>query len=155
MSDVRLKFTGYAYDIDFQGDDLESDDGFETAVIISLFSDRRVTQTELYEGIDTKRGWFGDLTSPFEGDLIGSKLWLLDRGKMDANARNLVEEYAREALQWFVDDGVAESLDVTATIVNREYIMLTVSINKPKNTQPLTYRFQLLWDAQGLKVQGI
>lgn len=155
MSDVRLKFYNDIYDIDFLGDDLESDDGFETAVIISLFSNARVTETELYDGMNDRQGWWGDLFTGFPGDRIGSKLWLLDRGKATQQTRNSAEEYAREALQWFVDDGIASSIEVTASLLNREMIVISVNIFKPRASQPLTYRFQLMWDAQGLSVTRV
>jgi phage gp46-like protein len=43
---------------------------------------------------------------------LGSNLWLLGRDKATQNAMNLAEQYIREALQWMLDDGVVQDIQV-------------------------------------------
>ncbi len=151
MSDVALRQDKLRYDISVELGDLLSDEGFETAVIISLFTDRRVLDEELDTSDAERRGWWGDSDeiSDYPGDLIGSKLWLLDRAKRSEETRNRAEAYAKEALQWFLDDGIAESISVKATLVNAtERIDLEICIQRPKTKNIYYYRYQLVWDGQ-------
>ena len=91
----------------------------ETAVIISLFTDRRAaTDDVLPDAGQTlspvpadRRGWAGDA---FGGERIGSRLWLLDREKQTEEVRRRAEEYGYEALQWLIDDGHVLSVEISA-----------------------------------------
>jgi len=96
--------------------DLESDRGLETAVIISLFTDRRANEDDALPDSNNldRRGWWGDLTSNIENDQIGSRLWLLEREKTTPNVVIRAKQYAEEALQWLIDEGVAMKVEVEA-----------------------------------------
>ena len=69
MRQGDIRFThdsqrGYA-DIALSGGDLVRDGGFETAVLISLFTDRHADPTDT--GLDNpgdRRGWFGEQVMP-------------------------------------------------------------------------------------------
>lgn len=91
--------------------DLQSDEGFQTAILISLFSDRWSTPEEATKLKDYLGGWFGD---DLRGFRIGSKLWTLGREKSLQNVIPLLEQYTKEALAWFVEDGIANDIQVTA-----------------------------------------
>lgn len=153
MSDVKLIADGQDFNLSFKLGDFESDDGLETAILVSLFSDRRVRYDELIEGESDRKGWYGDVATDQTGDQIGSKLWLLDRGKASEETRKLSEEYASEALQWLLDDGVAETVDVTAVLVPRDRINLTIVITRPKERDKYFYRYQLIWENQYMNVR--
>lgn len=86
--------------------DLLADGGLESAVMLSLFTGRRV---------DGQRGWWGDTVAVVPGDEFGSRLWTLSR-EVDRPTvlRACAEEYASEALAWLVEDQVAERVDVIA-----------------------------------------
>lgn len=99
------------------GSDLES------AVLISLLTWRRVTPDEA-EPNSTRYGWWGDNLS---NRPIGSKLWLLQRQKLLPNLKSKAKQYAEEALQWMVDDGVCSNIIVTPTITN-EILSLNIQI---------------------------
>ena len=113
MTDLALAWNNRvgAGDICVVGADLLSDDGLETAILISLFTDARVREDELPPGHTWRRGWWGDDVED-EPDITGSKLWLLRREK--ATPHNLVRArgFIREALRWMIRDGVAVGLDV-------------------------------------------
>jgi phage gp46-like protein len=123
-------------DLLFQSNDLVSDHGLKTAALISLFTDRRARDDdELPDSTSTdKRGWWGDLVSPeVEGDEIGSRLWLLSREKTTPETLTRAEQYAKEALQWMIEDGVAASIKVKAERVssyNATRLDLSVVIRK-------------------------
>jgi len=99
---------------------LEGDDGLETAVILSLFTDRRAEADDvLPDGSDDRRGWWADAFPDVEGDRIGSRLWLLFREKDMRSVVNRAREYCIEALQWMLDEGVASKVEVLTGWVDR------------------------------------
>ena len=81
------------------------------ALIISLFSWRKAHDDDEVDG--SRYGYWGDSFPPVPGALIGSRLWLLKRSKLVTNETLLqAEEIIREATQWFIDDGIAQRIDV-------------------------------------------
>lgn len=104
-------------------DGLQRDDGLGTAILISLFTDRRVTADEA-EG--DRRGWIGDALSEIEGDRIGSRLWLLKREKATEDTRQRAIEYSAEALAW-MEDELISGLEIEAEWITREMLGIRVS----------------------------
>ena len=83
------------------------------AVIVSLFTWRRALPDDELPG-DERMGWWGD-SYPVEPQArIGSRLWLMSRGKLTNAVPGQARELVAEALQWLIDDGVAERVDVIA-----------------------------------------
>ena len=120
--DLKIKWDTalMAGDFSVKNGDLESDSSLETAVIISLFTDKRAADDDLLldDRNPERRGWWGDMVSPdVSGDEIGSKLWLLDREKTAPGFQEKVKNYIDDALQWLVEDGIATKVDV---IVERQ-----------------------------------
>ncbi len=151
MSDLALRWssTEFAADLAVEANDLVRDDGLETAVLLSLFTDRRADDGDPLPDAQTdRRGWWGDDVPPIEGDRIGSRLWLLSREKESQGTLSRVEEYSREALRWLIDDLVVERVDVRAEIPRRGMLGLSVTIYRPQ-ADPVTYRFNKAWAAQG------
>lgn len=147
MSDVRIAWKGTTGDLALAGFDLERDDGLQTAVLVSLFSDRRAEIDDVLPGAaDDRRGWWGDEFLDTPGDRIGSRLWLLGREKQLASVVERAREYAVEALQWLVEDGVAARVDVAAEIVRAGMLGLHVRILRPDRSR-VEYRFDHVWGA--------
>lgn len=124
---------------------LTEDDGLETAVILSLFTDRRAQDDDaLPDSSDDRRGWWADAFSDVPADRIGSRLWLLYREKQTLAVVHRARDYAQEALAWLVQDGVAQSVDVRAEIVRRGVLGLYIEIARPDKTVA-KYRFEDFW----------
>lgn len=83
--------------------DLLHDDGLETAVLMSLFSDRR------HEG---ERGFWAD---QLIGRKTGSLLWTLKREKTLPSVLQRAQDFTRQALQWMLDSNIATQVAATAT----------------------------------------
>ncbi|MCB2190357.1 MAG: phage GP46 family protein [Deltaproteobacteria bacterium] len=131
MSDIATIYDDVELggDMMVSGGALVEEVGLQTAVLISLFTDRRALDDDvLPAGTTGKRGWWGDLTLPTEGDQYGSRLWQLSREKQTAAVLRRAEEYASEALAWLVTDGVASQVTVTAEVVRRGVLGLGVEI---------------------------
>ncbi|ARB29973.1 phage GP46 family protein [Pseudomonas tolaasii] len=83
------------------------------AVLISLFTWRRAAPDDAVD--DGERfGWWGDSFPTVADDRIGSRLWLLRRVKLTRQTQLDAEFYAREALQWLIDDGHCSAIDVVS-----------------------------------------
>jgi phage gp46-like protein len=154
MNDIALQWSDsqHSADLAIELNDLVQDGGLETAVMLSLFLDRRSDDgDELPPGDTDRRGWWADAEPVVEGDRIGSRLWLLDREIATQSVVDRAVTYAREALQWLLDDKVASSLEVAAEIPRRGMIGLVVTIYRPRK-DPVKYRFDNAWKAQEAKI---
>lgn len=146
-----LDVGGPNIDIDIQGGDLVAENGLETAVLVSLYSDRYVPPEELPPGFaeaGDPRGWWADAIAETPNDRIGSRFWLLARGKINNDTANLMREFAQEALLWMQEAGIAERVDTTSEVVSGQTVQLFVSILRPSGAQ---IPFKFLWDGQALK----
>lgn len=145
MSDIALKIKDNCFDINLINGDLESDNGLETAVAISLFTDRRVNDEELPPLQLKKRGWWGDMFPEFDQDRIGSKLWILEREKRTNETLKKSEDYTREALSWMLEDSVADSVDVISEYDENKFLIINITIARPSIEDS---RFSVAWDEQ-------
>lgn len=135
------------FSYDESGADISTDIGLETAVIVSLFTDRRAEGEELPQGERMRRGWWGDSVAAIRNDRIGSRLWLLFREKSLTSVALRAKEYAEEALQWLVRDKIATAVNVTAEIQGGDRLCLGINIIRPDGKSTL-HRYNLNWHAQ-------
>lgn len=126
-------------DCGMEAGDLVAEDSLHTAVILSLFLDRRANDDDILPNdSDDRRGWWADTVAPMtdygigggsaSGDHIGSRLWLLSREKQLAGVLERARHYAEEALTWLVEDGVATAVQVTATNPRQGWLVLEVTV---------------------------
>jgi phage gp46-like protein len=100
----------------------------ETAVIVSLFTDRRAgSDDQLVPGDTDRRGWWGE---QLDGDVVGSRLWLLRRAKRLPETLKKAEDYIREALHWLIQDGLCASIDVSAEWLGAYRINATIVVHR-------------------------
>lgn len=79
--------------------------------VATLLTDARADVSEVPPG-QSRRGWWGDAY----GEPAGSLLWTLPLRQVTADTPGLAERYAREALQWLIDDGHVTALSVRAEV---------------------------------------
>jgi len=145
MADILTAWKDGAGDYALSGALLASDDSMRTAVIISLFTDRRAEDDDpLPTGTD-RRGWWADAWPVLEDDRIGSRLWLLAREKQLPEVLRRAREYAEEALAWLLEDGIAARVTVTAEVVRTGVLGLGIEIERPAGGA-VSYRFDYLWN---------
>ena len=109
--------------------DLATDDGLTSAVLISIFSDRRANADDLPPGETDRRGWWGDVLT--NNDPIGSGLWLLQREKRSTEILVRAESYCRESLQWALDDGIATAVAAVAEWTESGWLSICVTLTLP------------------------
>lgn len=117
MSDIRTVWDAANARGDYRvaGGSLESGHDIQTAVLISLFTDRQALPDDDIpdappSGPADRRGWWGDS----DQSKIGSRLWLLDRAKGPMDTAKRAEAYAQEAVKWMVDTGAVAKFDISA-----------------------------------------
>lgn len=152
MADAAMILTEFGGDLALSGFDLARDDGLETSVIISLFTDRRATVEQIPPELpqDDLRGYWGDLTVADAASATGSLLWLLAREKQLPATLARAEQYCREALQWLVDDLIATRIVATAEYADRGVMVLTNDIYRPGGGA-VRYQYNYEWSAQAAK----
>ena len=125
------------YDLVLLAGGLDRDPGLMTAIIISLFTDAAATEAELVTAglpAGTRGGWWGDTYPEIDGDVLGSKLWLLTAKK-----------YAEDALAWMLEDGQAEKVVIEpAWHESTGLLTISLAIQKPGELQP---QWVALWEA--------
>lgn len=147
-TDLGLFIIDNCFDLLLEDGDLKGDGGLETAVAISLFTDGRARDEELIYGHRAKRGWWGDGISEIDQDQIGSKIWLIERGKRNLEDLTKLQEYANLSLKWMLEDGVAAAVEVTGELLDDGQTQLNVNITRPTDVET---RFSVLWDAQEIR----
>lgn len=139
MSDGALVWFDFGADILVQGGDIVPDNGLANAALISLFTDARAPQlSELPPGETSLRGWWGDLNE----DVTGSLLWLIQREKMLPEVALRAQEYCESALAWMLEEGLAETIDVQATLVRPISLQIIIKISRGSSKQ-----YAYLWEA--------
>lgn len=148
--DLRLVWSSVTGDADLSrvnlDADLATDEGLMTAVMLSLFLDRRAEPDDKPPSGDARdrRGWWADQFAVVPGDRYGSRLWLLARAKRTNETALRAKEFIREALAWMIDDRVAAGVDVT-TEVTSTALLYTVGLQRP-GRDPVFFRFAHTWD---------
>lgn len=153
MSDIALvwKPEDFEADIATADNDLVVSDDLETGIIDSLFTDRRLPAGAAPpSGPEYRGGWWGDSFQETEGDRDGSLLWTLAREKQAPDVLEKARVYARDALQWMTEDGVAERVEVATDFPRVEWLGIYVSVHKPDGSS-IAFRYHYNWAAQALK----
>lgn len=122
------------------GGDLVTGPSIESAVAVSLFTDRRAAADYVpLDGSGDLRGFWADTYS--DGPW-GSRLWQLriavktDQTKLLLQAQDICQE----ALAWLVKAGAVAAVDVAASWLNATDMGLLVTVTKPDgSTQAFTY----------------
>lgn len=142
--DIALGWNNDLWRGDWRLDDagsLADDRDLETAVLLSLFSDRTAMPDDVIPDAGTIRGYWAD---PYRRYPLGSRLWLLKREKQTETTRRRAEEYSRESLQWMIDCQAARSITTKAAWIARGLLELIIEIFPPLGERRL-WRFVMTW----------
>ena len=134
MIDLALAWDreSLAADISLQDFDLKTETGLYTAMLLSLFTDRRANADDtIPDGSADRRGWWGDAFAELQNDQFGSRLWLLDRAKITVENMRLIRDYAIEALSWLTRLGIVSMLDATVTRLDTYMVGLKITFTRP------------------------
>jgi phage gp46-like protein len=148
MTDIALYWSNELWRGDWRLNErgvLADDADLGTAVMLSLFSDRTAHPDDDIPDKGPPRGWWADTFRPYP---LGSRFWLLYREKKTETTRRRAEEYAREALEWFVTSGTARRVDVSARWLPHPdatgFLELEVALWPPAGERRI-WRFPMAW----------
>ena len=145
--DIRLVFDAEQQGADIAWSDggLQMDGGLATAILISLLTDALADEGDLLPTADTdRRGWWGDTYAELPGDRIGSRLWLLSRAKQTPQTLELARGYARDALAWLIEDGIAAAVQVAASWYAMGVMRLDIDL-APATAGETAQRYTVTW----------
>ena len=83
-----------------------------------------------------------DAVRPAGGRILGSKLWLLQRGKTTLATLRLAEQACVDALRWLIDLKIAAEVKVLAERPQLGTLQLNIKITRPQKLLP---PFERLW----------
>jgi phage gp46-like protein len=135
------------FDVTLENGDLKGENGFDTAIWVSLFTDARAPESKVTIP-ENRRGWIGNLVSPVENRELGGLLWLAEQRRLTQDTLNEIIDYARKSLQWFVEDEIAVNIEVTGVIVPKQGIRLQIDIEAPSGNTKTHY--VPLWELTGV-----
>ncbi|HBO8236475.1 TPA: hypothetical protein L5C36_005616 [Pseudomonas aeruginosa] len=95
----------------------ENDDqpvALHRAAVISLLTWRRAGADDPLDDAE-RYGWWGDSFPSVADDRIGSRLYLLRRRTLTAQTERDARDYAREALQWLLDDRRVTAVEIATS----------------------------------------
>lgn len=117
-------------DLSFSGGQLVTEPGLITAILISLYTDKR----DPSRPVGDQGGWWGTALDA-AGEEIGSLLWTLRREPPTERTRQRAQVFAEDSLAWMVTDGIADTVAVPAFWArpqpNLARLMLPVDITRP------------------------
>lgn len=126
---------------------LGADRSIETAIVLSLFTDRRAPEGWRPE-IQDRRGWWGDGLEPdgLAVDPLGSWLWLLENEKVTPEIVALAKAYAEASLEWMIADGVAARVEVISEArADNHGVNLGVDVFAASGAKVYSRKFDILW----------
>jgi len=128
MLDVKFIMDSYGrFDFEIEDGDLAVEDGYDTAIWISLFTDARADSSQVLTP-ENRRGWIGDIISAVSGRQLGGYLWLVDQRRLIQKTLNKTIDYTKKSLQWMINDKICSNIEVTGSFVPKFGINLDVSI---------------------------
>lgn len=130
--------------IDSTGD-INTEDFFDTALLMSIFAERRASSSEVPDS-RRRRGWIGN-ESNVDGFEIGSKVWLFEQARLNRDTLNGITTAAIDGLQWFLDRGFMVNLAIDTVLADGQ-VTLQIDIFRPNSK--VDRRFFDLWDASGV-----
>lgn len=143
MPDITLSWVEAANYADWvqTGSVLETGNDLQSAIIISLFSDRIAAVGDVIpDGSNDPRGWWADTDVP-----IGSRLWLLKRSKQIPETLQKAYDYIAEALQWLLDDQVVAQFDINVQWVRTSFLGAQITAYKQDGTTLMTGLYTWAW----------
>jgi phage gp46-like protein len=129
--DVKLFNTESGGDIKYVNGQPVMDAGLETAAYISLF---------------TLDGWWGNEFITSENGKLGSEFQTLTNQPLATSTIRDAEELAKDALEWMLNSGLADSIEAESEIPNPSRLDTEITIFRPSLEE--TFKFAFNWDAQ-------
>lgn len=124
-----------------KGPVLATGNDIETAILISIFTDRMAEPDDVIpDGSNDPRGWWADDDVP-----IGSRMWLLQRAKQTGATLQRAYDYLAESLKWMIDDGVVGRFDISTQWVRTGMLGAVIIAYSPTGTLLSKGKYAWAW----------
>ncbi len=148
MADFLLVPTselGIEGDLRASGNAYLQTDGLETAIRLSLFTDRRALEgDDLPEGTgafgEDLRGYWADVFS--STGPMGSRLWTLKRSALTNETRQRARDFSLEALDWLIAVGIASEINIETEVAAGGLLKIGIEVVREADTPA---RYAYLW----------
>jgi len=141
MIDIDVKSTDrgdFDISIDPATGDLLATEGFDTSLKMSLFEERRADRQEMIPS-ERRRGWWANELFDEAAFEIGSKLWLIDQARLNQETLNRAIDYARQALQWLINDNHVEAVEVSGRLEPETIILEIVLLRNGSKVDSFSF----------------
>lgn len=132
---LRLAIDPETHEADLCEPDESSD--IATAAILSLRCDATARPADL---VTERSGYWGDAYADDEGDVWGCRLWELGEAADGDDSLRRAEEYAREAWDWAIEDGVVSSVKAVAFRQSGGRIIVDMDVHVVGEQRPRRFR---------------
>lgn len=146
QGDVLLFQTNDDGDVNIVNGVIDMTGGFETAAYMSLFGGNEDDDNRK----DSSKAWWGNFNQvdPARREVSETQNLLRALPISSANLQR-IEEAVNRDLQWFLDNNIASSIDVTVTLpaLNTIGIEITIQANGEESTFKFTENWRAMADA--------
>jgi len=129
QGDVLLKSTLDGGDLEFQDNFIVMTGGFETAAFLSLFGGNKGDDGT---GATIKKSWWGNQLDKNEPDkkLISRTQNIMLSHTATPGNINKITEAAKLDLQWFISEGISDTIEIEGRIPDPDRLELSIKILK-------------------------
>lgn len=140
--DVKLVRTSQGiFDLAISNNVLDTVDGLETAIIVSLGTDARAPASTV-QTPSRRRGWVGNILTADSGRQLGSLLWTFKQARLTPAVLNDLGVAAENALSWMIEDGLAKSVQASVSKTDLRSVSVNILIVTPEGKE---LRYAFLW----------
>lgn len=145
--DILLnKDNGY-YDISFDSNgDFTLTEGFETAILMSIFCEKRANENQISRAEFRRGDWSNELNDIIDYE-VGSLFWLLEQSRATQETLNDGITYITEGFSWMIEDGYLEDIEITGTLTYRGIVYTIKLYRYDKSVETIKYNS---WEATGV-----
>lgn len=130
MADLGVIWKNGFADLAIIDGDLHGGSELETNILVSLFTDGR---SQDVTKVDKRGHW---------SDIANSRLWELFREPATIPNLQRAITYFKQSLQWFIDKGIAQSINVDGLIFNRNGYYIELEFIRGTNK-----KYDYLWNS--------
>ena len=113
--------------------------GMETAILVSLFTNQRLDETQVMTPID-RGGWFGNVLTPDRE--LGSKLWAWENSRTTSSLMGEIRDCAKRSFDWMARDTIARKTSVNVSLINQK---IYINVNLTGRGDRVGHDYAYLW----------
>ena len=129
MANIDLELVGTEnFDLAIaENGDFRTVENLNTAIDLSILTDARADESEVINPL-RRRGWFGNVLSEVEGHEQGCKIWLVEQAKFTPDILSIIEDYAKQGLDWIERDEIGKIKSVVCEKVSETRARLSIQL---------------------------